>query len=71
MTDSSIDLLSAGLLTQFSSLKEIEKLLDQLLAKQNEMLQKDIKTLNFYESEEQTAEISLMVSWSTMEHSLC
>lgn len=64
MSDSNnfISKLSDGLLQQFSSFREIEKMLTQLLEKQNEMLDKDIQQLDFYQNDEQLLEVSLMVS---------
>lgn len=56
-----VDLLSNGLLDQFTSLKDLEKQLTQLLSKQCEMLENDFNELNHYKTDEQLAEISLMV----------
>lgn len=56
-----VDLLSNGLLDQFTSLKDLEKQLSQLLSKQCEMLENDFKELNHYQTDQQLAEISLMV----------
>lgn len=64
MSETSIKLLSDGLLNQFSSLQEIEQMLTQLLEKQNQILEKDIKELDFYQ-DEQLQEISLMVNISS------
>lgn len=57
MSNNSLDLLAAGFLQQFSSLKDLEDKLEQLLNKQNEMLDKDIRELNIYHSDEQIAEV--------------
>lgn len=56
-----ISQLAVGLLDQFSSLKELEHALAQLLSKQTEMLDKGIRELDHYQSGEEIAEISLMV----------
>lgn len=57
MSNNSLDLLAVGFLQQFSSLKDLEDKLEQLLNKQNEMLDKDIRELNIYHSDEQIAEV--------------
>lgn len=61
MSSVTLDQLTLGLLLQFSSLKELEATLTQLLIKQTEMLDKGIKELDNYQSDEEIAEISLMV----------
>lgn len=58
----SINLLSEGLLEQFSALKNLEESLTQLLTKQNEQLNSYIMKLNFYTSDQEVTEISLMVN---------
>lgn len=60
-TSKAVNLLSIGLLDQFSSLKELEVLLTQLLGKQNEMLENELKNLSFEQLNE-GKEVSMMVS---------
>lgn len=66
----SINLLSEGLLEQFSSLKSLEETLTQLLTKQSEQLNSYVMKLNFYTSDQEIAEISLMVKCRVMSSDL-
>lgn len=61
MDNNSLEQLTLGLLDQFSSLKELEAALTELLRKQSEILGKSLQELDYYQSDEEIAEISLMV----------
>lgn len=61
-TEQSVDLLAQGLLSQFTSLKELEAMLTELIRKQEELLGSDLIESQDFQSSEEAKEVSLMVS---------
>lgn len=55
------EMLVHGLLNQFSSLRDLEETITNLTIKQDELLGKSIRELDYYQSNEELAEINLMV----------